>query len=62
LLNGKDGVLAGAQLSVEEVLLEPELDKSLEPETNRGEQEVCEVNPEKIKKLSRERNERRREK
>jgi hypothetical protein len=49
LLSGKDGVLMGTKLSVEEILA-TEPDKPLEPETNHEEQEVCEVKPEKTKK------------
>jgi uncharacterized protein YqgQ len=48
LLDKKDGVFKKIkELSVEKVLLEPEQDGSLEPETIRGEQEVCEVTPKK---------------
>ena len=48
LLDGKDGVFKKIKKSsVEEVLLKPEVDSLLEPETISGEQEVCEVTPKK---------------
>jgi hypothetical protein len=49
LLDGKDGLLAGARLSVE-AAPEPEADKRPEPDANLEEQEVCEAKPEKPKK------------
>jgi uncharacterized protein YqgQ len=51
LFNEKDGVFKKIEeLPLEKLLLEPELDESLEPETNHEEQEICEVKPKKIAK------------